>query len=367
MYDTARSAFTPDPTGPYEAPHISNAEEAQAHFDSSREIKLKDTYGRELPMTSYREHYPPKETLAAGQPLDLAASGVPFTATSTYDNEFYAKPRMARPVEPLTYTHRPLPSITRDTTNQDTYRPFEVPSQPAGDRPARLATAPPPMLPSIYDTTYRTQYVPKEGEPRVAPGSIPPKDPLPWLNDGTTYRNDYTPKPLALVPPADYDPAQPFPFDSTTEYRAEYPPKELPELLPPLTGVRPREGLALPLPRRSLGVEFVHRGASDRYFVIVPRTVDPPCSARHVFTTVHDNQEQACILILYGDDPVASNNVLLGQFDIVNIPPAPKDVPRIEVTFRLDKDNFLTVEARDLDTARHKRWVQRGEVVVLRH
>lgn len=40
---------------------------------------------------------------------------------------------------------------------------------------------------------------------------------------------------------------------------------------------------------------------------------------------------QACILILYGDDPVASNNILLGQFDIINIPPAPKDVPRIEV------------------------------------
>ena len=40
---------------------------------------------------------------------------------------------------------------------------------------------------------------------------------------------------------------------------------------------------------------------------------------------------QACILVLYGDDPVASNNILLGQFDIVNIPPAPKGVPRIEV------------------------------------
>ncbi len=36
--------------------------------------------------------------------------------------------------------------------------------------------------------------------------------------------------------------------------------------------------------------------------------------------------------VLYGDDPVASNNTLLGQFDIVNIPPAPKDVPRIEVS-----------------------------------
>lgn len=52
---------------------------------------------------------------------------------------------------------------------------------------------------------------------------------------------------------------------------------------------------------------------------------------------MHDNQEQACVLVLYGDDPVASNNLLLGQFDIVNIPPAPKDVPRIEVGGRINR------------------------------
>ena len=73
---------------------------------------------------------------------------------------------------------------------------------------------------------------------------------------------------------------------------AEYPAKEADPQLPPLTGVRSREGLELPLPRRSLGVEFVHKGVSDRYFVLIPRTLDSPCSARQVFTTVHDNQEQ---------------------------------------------------------------------------
>lgn len=54
------------------------------------------------------------------------------------------------------------------------------------------------------------------------------------------------------------------------------------------------------------------------------------------------------------------------QFDIVNIPPAPKDVPSIEVTFSLDKDMYLQVQARDLDTHRHKLWQQRGNIVVLR-
>ena len=83
--------------------------------------------------------------------------------------------------------------------------------------------------------------------------------------------------------------------------------------MPPLTGIRCPVGLQLPLPRRSLGVEFVHRGKTDQYFVLIPRTMDAPCSARQVFTTVHDNQAEACVLVLYGDDPVASNNALLGQ------------------------------------------------------
>lgn len=57
-------------------------------------------------------------------------------------------------------------------------------------------------------------------------------------------------------------------------------------------GFLSREGLQLPLPRRSLGVEFWHRGKTDQYFVLIPRTTATPCSARQVFTTLHDNQEQ---------------------------------------------------------------------------
>lgn len=58
---------------------------------------------------------------------------------------------------------------------------------------------------------------------------------------------------------------------------------------------------------------------------------------------------------------------LPSQFDIVNIPPAPRDVPRIQVTFHLGKDLILTAEAKDLDTERHKLWLQRGEIIVLKH
>ncbi len=62
-------------------------------------------------------------------------------------------------------------------------------------------------------------------------------------------------------------------------------------------GVVSRVGLQLPLPRRSLGVEFWHKGQTNQYFVLIPRTASVPCRARQVFTTVHDNQEQACILV----------------------------------------------------------------------
>ena len=75
---------------------------------------------------------------------------------------------------------------------------------------------------------------------------------------------------------------------------------------------------------------------------------------------------QACILILHGTSSKASENSLLGQFDIVNIPPARKGEPQIEVTFTLSADLKLTVEARDLDTGRQKLWQQNGGVVLCR-
>ncbi len=64
--------------------------------------------------------------------------------------------------------------------------------------------------------------------------------------------------------------------------------------------------------------------------------------------------------------PYSSPLSAAAQFDIVNIPPAPKDVPRIEVKFHLSGDMRLTAEARDLDTERHKLWLQRGEILVLK-
>ena len=55
-------------------------------------------------------------------------------------------------------------------------------------------------------------------------------------------------------------------------------------------GLLCKDGLQLSLPRRSLGVEFWHKGAPDHFFVLLPRHVDAPCSARQIFTTLHDDQ-----------------------------------------------------------------------------
>jgi hypothetical protein len=84
----------------------------------------------------------------------------------------------------------------------------------------------------------------------------------------------------------------PYPFQGVTEYQDEYTDKEGYPVMPPLTGIVSASGLHLPLPRRSLGVEFWHKGRTDQYYMLIPRTASVPCTARQVFTTLHDNQEQ---------------------------------------------------------------------------
>ncbi len=263
-----------------------------------------------------RDHYPPRQIPLADKGLKLETGTFPFTSRTEHMDQFFAKPRMTRPVDPLTYKHKPLPWTGSSTTNQAHYQPFVFAPKdaPAADSPqGRPATAPPNFNPNDYVTTYRTQFVPKEGGGREPTGIPEHRAPMPWLVGDTTYRSHYVPKEFGLVPVMDEAPGPRFPFNGTTEYRAEYVPKEGQPQLPPLTGLISKDGLTLPLPRRSLGVEYWHKGTPDHYYVLLPRHVDAPCSARQVFTTLHDNQEQACILVLYGDDPVASNNMLLGQ------------------------------------------------------
>lgn len=71
-----------------------------------------------------------------------------------------------------------------------------------------------------------------------------------------------------------------------------------------------------------------------------------PARPLQIFTTVNDQQTELCILVLEGHSPVASQNRVLGQFDLTGMPPAPKHGARIEVTFVVDEDNMLSVSAR---------------------
>ncbi|KAG1679472.1 hypothetical protein FOA52_011070 [Chlamydomonas sp. UWO 241] len=369
MYDSSRSAFQPQPDGPYEDPVVAQQgpPAAHDHFDASREIKLPAHMGMPLPVPSYKDHYPPKDIPPVDKGLSLDSGTMSFTARTEHNDQFYEKPRIARPADPLTYTHKPAPWTGHETSNQAHYKPFGFENSGAARRgEGRPATEPPALLPGEFSTTYRAQYVPKDAPGRAPTGAADPREVLPWMGGDSTYKGHFTEKAPSLVPVMPTAERAPYPFTGTTEYTSEFIPKDSLPLLPPLTGVRSKHGLQLPLPRRSLGVEFFHRGLSDRYFVLIPRHMDAPCSASQVFTTLHDNQEQACILVLYGDDPVASNNMLLGQFDVVNIPPAPKDVPRIEVKFHLSKEMVFTAEARDLDSGRHKLWQQSGEIIVLK-
>ena len=86
-----------------------------------------------------------------------------------------------------------------------------------------------------------------------------------------------------------------------------------------------------------------------------------------MFTTVHDDQQELCILVLEGGSQVASQNRVLGQFDLVGLPPGPAGSTRIEVTFTIDGDNTLSVNARDMDGARHGEWLRDGGMIARLH
>ncbi len=96
----------------------------------------------------------------------------------------------------------------------------------------------------------------------------------------------------------------------------------------------------------SLGVEVVG-GLTEK---IIERNTTIPCKKSKIFTTAADYQTAVTIHILQGERPMASNNVSLGRFNLEGIPPAPRGVPQIEVTFDIDTNGILHVSAKDLAT-----------------
>jgi len=87
---------------------------------------------------------------------------------------------------------------------------------------------------------------------------------------------------------------------------------------------------------------------------LIPRNTTIPTRRSQIFTTASDFQTAVTIHVLQGERPMAADNVSLGRFDLVGIPPAPRGVPQIEVTFDIDANGILKVTARDLATGKEQ-------------
>ena len=84
--------------------------------------------------------------------------------------------------------------------------------------------------------------------------------------------------------------------------------------------------------------------------VLIPRNTTIPTSKSQIFSTAADNQPAVDIHILQGERKMAEDNKTLGRFQLANIPPAPRGVPQIEVTFDIDANGIVNVKAKDLGT-----------------
>ena len=105
----------------------------------------------------------------------------------------------------------------------------------------------------------------------------------------------------------------------------------------------------------SLGIETL----GGVFTVIIPRGTTIPTRRSQIFTTAADNQTAVTIHVLQGERPLAKDNKSIARFDLVGIPPAPRGVPQIEVTFDIDADGILHVTAKDLGTGKEQSIVVR--------
>ncbi len=85
---------------------------------------------------------------------------------------------------------------------------------------------------------------------------------------------------------------------------------------------------------------------------IIPANTTIPVRKSKIFTTAADNQTTVTIHVVQGERPMAKDNVSLGMFNLTGIPPAPRGVPQIEVTFDIDANGILHVSAKDLGTGK---------------
>lgn len=88
---------------------------------------------------------------------------------------------------------------------------------------------------------------------------------------------------------------------------------------------------------------------------LIERNTTIPTKKTQIFSTAADNQTAVSIHVLQGEREMANQNRTLGRFDLVGIPPAPRGVPQIEVTFDIDANGILHVSAKDLGTGKEQK------------
>jgi len=101
----------------------------------------------------------------------------------------------------------------------------------------------------------------------------------------------------------------------------------------------------------SLGVET----AGGVFTKIIEKNTTIPRKASQVFSTAQDNQPIVSVHVLQGEREMAADNKTMARFELVGIPPAPRGVPQIEVSFEIDADGIVNVAAKDLGTGKQQK------------